>query len=252
MAKLFFQSCCIAVVFLSLLSGCSKDETVEVGEPVSGIKFPEEICHFGINPNTLPCGDRIKLEPIISPPDAACKKVTYKSSDNSIASVDEDGWLTGNSIGSATITVTAVDGGFFASTKISVIRKVPPLTESEAMNLFNGKTFWPATGGSSYYFGSSGNWWQYSFDYFYERIDGTSWKLEPMHGTDYSTGRIVLEGGEGSYNISTNSHVIHQKIENAKTVIQYESLYNDNCTFFFPPGDWWQEFITEVNTTDKW
>ena len=44
------------------------------------------------------------------PEDAANKILNYSSSDPSVVSVDEDGRLTANAVGSAVITLTAADG----------------------------------------------------------------------------------------------------------------------------------------------
>ncbi|WP_324728779.1 phage major tail protein, TP901-1 family [Lysinibacillus fusiformis] len=56
----------------------------------------------------------------VVPVNATNKKVTFTSSDEKIARVDSMGVLTGVAEGSATITATTVDGGFTATTAVTV------------------------------------------------------------------------------------------------------------------------------------
>ncbi|MBA6316997.1 Ig-like domain-containing protein, partial [Cellulophaga baltica] len=51
---------------------------------------------------------------------ATNQNVTWSSSDDAIASVSATGVVTGNAIGTATITVTTEDGGFTATSTITV------------------------------------------------------------------------------------------------------------------------------------
>ena len=63
---------------------------------------------------------RVKLDAAVSPSNAANKKVKWSSSNTSIAKVDASGYVTGLKPGTATITVTTVDGGKTASSKVKV------------------------------------------------------------------------------------------------------------------------------------
>lgn len=56
----------------------------------------------------------------VVPVNATNKAVTFTSSDNSIATVNAQGVVTGVAEGSATITATTVDGGFTATTAVTV------------------------------------------------------------------------------------------------------------------------------------
>ena len=62
----------------------------------------------------------VKLDAAVSPSNAANKKVKWSSSNTSIAKVDASGYVTGLKPGTATITVTTVDGGKTASCKVKV------------------------------------------------------------------------------------------------------------------------------------
>ena len=56
----------------------------------------------------------------VQPANASNKAVSFSSSDPSVASVDEEGRITGKSAGTATVTVTTKDGGFTDTVKVTV------------------------------------------------------------------------------------------------------------------------------------
>ncbi|UJF34928.1 family 43 glycosylhydrolase [Paenibacillus hexagrammi] len=68
----------------------------------------------------LKVDESLQLQPEFTPVDAANQEVTWSSSNPGIASVDEHGKVTGNNEGSVTITATSKDGGFTATSQISV------------------------------------------------------------------------------------------------------------------------------------
>ena len=95
----------------------------------------------GVNPNvavtgitvdpaeaTIVIGEEKALTATVAPADATDPSVTYTSSDEAVASVDEKGTVTGLKVGTATITATTKDGGFTAETKVTVLFK--DVTES--------------------------------------------------------------------------------------------------------------------------
>ncbi|HSQ88868.1 Ig-like domain-containing protein [Romboutsia sp.] len=65
-------------------------------------------------------GSSIDIEPIITPDNATTKDVLWSSLDNSIATVDNNGTVTGVAPGLTVITATTVDGNFEASCQVSV------------------------------------------------------------------------------------------------------------------------------------
>ena len=76
----------------------SKPLSLTVNKKVESISFEDEVINLVVNNSK-------KLEPIINPTDATYT-LTWKSSDNSVVSVNKDGNIKGLKKGSATITVT--------------------------------------------------------------------------------------------------------------------------------------------------
>ena len=74
-----------------------------------------------------------KLEATINPENASNKNITYSSSNTEVATVDENGTVTGISKGTATITVTTQDGAKTATCNVTVKEKARPvITNVEA------------------------------------------------------------------------------------------------------------------------
>ena len=72
---------------------------------------------------SLETGASETLTATVTPEDATNKNVTWKSSDESVATVDASGKVTGVKAGEATITVTTEDGGKTATCKVTVSNK---------------------------------------------------------------------------------------------------------------------------------
>jgi hypothetical protein len=76
---------------------------------------------------TLGVGKDITLKATITPTDAANQEVTWTSSDEKVATVDEDGKVTAVAAGTATITCTATDGsGVSATCEVTVTEVESP------------------------------------------------------------------------------------------------------------------------------
>jgi uncharacterized protein YjdB len=60
------------------------------------------------------------LTPEITPENATNKAITWSSDDTSVATVDENGLVTGVSLGTANIAATTTDGSFTATSTISI------------------------------------------------------------------------------------------------------------------------------------
>lgn len=85
---------------------------------------------------TLGVGDTITLIARVLPYYATNKKVTWKSSNPAVASVNENGFITAKSDGDATITVITQESGYTADCKLKCITVTTPvLTTLEATNI---------------------------------------------------------------------------------------------------------------------
>jgi len=84
------------------------------GIPVTGVKLNQTAA-------TLLQGSTLQLTAIFAPVYATNKKVTWSSSNSSVASVDTTGKITALAAGTATITVTTEDGNKTATCEVKVI-----------------------------------------------------------------------------------------------------------------------------------
>ena len=137
-----------AVLLTTNFWSCSKDEE-PVPEPT-----PPVVSVTGVTLNktstSIQVGGTETLTATVSPKDAANKKVTWKSSNAAIASVDANGKVTGVKAGEATITVTTEDGGKTATCKVTVSDKEIKVTgvklnKSETSLLVDGNETLTAT-----------------------------------------------------------------------------------------------------------
>ncbi|MBW5470976.1 phage tail protein [Brevibacillus formosus] len=83
------------------------------GEPVTGVELEEEEL-------TLRVGDTESLRATVKPTNATNKRVKWESSDFEIVEVDEEGKIKAVAPGTATITVTTVDGNKTDSVEVTV------------------------------------------------------------------------------------------------------------------------------------
>lgn len=83
-----------------------------------------------VSPTTVPLNvaQTAQLTPTISPANASNKAVTYASSSNAVATVSNAGLVTAIAGGSATITVSTVDGAKTATAAVTVTAPAIPVT----------------------------------------------------------------------------------------------------------------------------
>ncbi|NLY43025.1 MAG: hypothetical protein GX066_03435, partial [Clostridiaceae bacterium] len=96
----------------------------EVTVPVTGVSLDKEEA-------TLKIGDTLKLTATVEPENATNKAVTWSSSNEQVAIVDQDGVVTAVGAGTAIITVTTADGGFTDTCIITVEEEVPVVIISD-------------------------------------------------------------------------------------------------------------------------
>ena len=100
----------------------SCEVTVNINYPVQGISLNHDAKTFTKAGETLP------LTATIYPDSATNKTVTWKSSDEKVATVDESGLVTAVGNGTADITATTEDGNYTATCQVTV--EIPELTLS--------------------------------------------------------------------------------------------------------------------------
>ncbi len=87
--------------------------------PVSGVSIRSNSGSFVKVDNTL------QLEAKVSPSNAGNKEVTWTSLNPEFATVDDNGLVTAKAIGTATIKVTTVEGGYTATFDVEVKETIP-------------------------------------------------------------------------------------------------------------------------------
>ena len=100
----------------------SCEVTVNINYPVQGISLNHDAKTF------TKAGETLQLTATIYPDSATNKTVTWKSSDEKVATVDESGEVTAVGNGTSNITATTEDGGKTATCKVTV--EIPELTLS--------------------------------------------------------------------------------------------------------------------------
>lgn len=102
-----------------------------------------DVCEFDVYEHTVEIrfeteqarvrkGGRLTLAAVAQPEGKTDGRLVWSSSDGSVASVDEEGVVSGKSKGEAVITVTAVDGGYTAECRVRVYQ---PVTELRMDNM---------------------------------------------------------------------------------------------------------------------
>lgn len=92
---------------------------------VTGVSLDRDTANLGV-------GDRIVLMANVMPENATYRSVTWSTSNDSVATVDQDGNVVAVGIGDAIITVTTTDGGYTATCAVEVTEDQPvqPILES--------------------------------------------------------------------------------------------------------------------------
>lgn len=125
-------------------------------------------------------GEQASLTATINPSDASEKTVEWKSSNNSVATVDSYGRILAVGRGTSTIMVTTKDGSYTASCVVSVIGKVGWSYENGSWYYYNAdgamRVGWLYTSNRWYYLNSNGKMaigWV---------LDGTIWYFMDSYG----------------------------------------------------------------------
>ena len=100
---------------------------------------PKAVIGLDIAPQTLTLAaeELGYLAAILLPADASDKSVTWSSSNESVATIDENGVLTAVAEGTATITATTNDGGFKADVQVTVTSLVTGISSAIENNIIS-------------------------------------------------------------------------------------------------------------------
>lgn len=110
-----------------------------------------DVCEFDVYEHTVGIrfeteqarvrkGGRLTLAAVAQPEGKTDGRLVWSSSDGSVASVDEEGVVSGKSKGEAVITVTAVDGGYTAECRVRVYQPVTELRmDNRSMTVDTGE-----------------------------------------------------------------------------------------------------------------
>lgn len=104
---------------------------------------PDEVSSVAVEPDHVELITRqgVQLHANVLPETAKEKDVTWSSTTPSVATVDENGYVTAVSPGTAIITATTVDGGFTATCSVTVIKPVESMEANPSqITLFAGET----------------------------------------------------------------------------------------------------------------
>jgi uncharacterized protein YjdB len=91
--------------------------------PVTGVTLDKLVSAIYI-------GDTEELKATIAPDNASNKNIVWSSNNASVATVTENGVVTGISAGTATVTVTTEDGGFVSGCTVSVSNETSNVTST--------------------------------------------------------------------------------------------------------------------------
>ena len=115
----------VAAISVTIVNGGYSTSCVVTVQPgivrVSGITLNKDSTSVSV-------GGAEQLRATVAPADATDKTLSWQSSDASIATVSENGTVTGVAAGTARVTATTNDGGLTASCKVTVQTAAIPVT----------------------------------------------------------------------------------------------------------------------------
>ena len=165
------------------ISDISSDITATIGYP-----RPESISLSSSNSTTY-AGCSIKLSATIKPDDALNKNITWSSSDNSIATIDGNGIITGKAAGTVDITATTEVGGLTATCKVNILKAYEPIILPGKFSVASGKKV-RFSQGNLRYTPSTGLWWffdnQYEWRHNQDQLSLFTWGFGDW-STDWAT-----------------------------------------------------------------
>lgn len=154
---------------------------------------PVAVSDVSLSPSSISVetSSTVSLSANVVPSNADNTSVSWSSNNNSVATVSSNGIVTGVSVGTATITVTTLDGGFTATSIVTV-------TDSNTGNACDSLT--PPSSLSSEKLGNSGKRWRISWS---NVLDAQSYELQYRKTGDANWSSVTTTNL--SYNLSNLS-----------------------------------------------
>lgn len=123
-----------AVITCTTVDGGKTAEcAVSVNQPVKSVRLNKKNVIIDID-------EKLTLKATIKPSDASNKALRWTTSSKKVAKVSSKGVITPVSTGTATITVTTVDGGYKATCKVTVVKRVKSVSLPSSLTVFLGET----------------------------------------------------------------------------------------------------------------
>ncbi len=171
-------------------------------------------------------------------PDGETSSIVWKSNNEEVATVDENGKVTAKAIGVATITATC--GSYSASCSIEVINSSTPDTREDL-----------TIGKDSVVLANRGKW--YYYDFLNEKGDSNSGVFD-YHKIDNETGKIYTHVVKNkNANGATKSGCLKYAPVNGKYVASYSIIYSgdEECSVTISCGQSFSEDVTVTKNEEK-
>ncbi|MBR6863385.1 MAG: Ig-like domain-containing protein [Bacteroidales bacterium] len=168
--------------------------------------------------------EMVKLTATISPSDATVQTVSWSSSDESIATVTSDGVVKGISLGSALITITAVDGEIKAICDVTVIESPPPMDVLEAIDLgLSSGLKWASLNLGATRLNEPGDYYAWGeTEPYYSSLDPLTWKPGKEAGYDLPSYRWSVESDRKMIKYCTDSSFGYDGFTDGKFILDPE------------------------------
>jgi len=100
-----------------------------VGGNLGGFTVPVERISLNKSATSILTNNEETLFVTFSPADASNQRISWTSSDDTVASVDHNGVVRGNTPGSAEVKAVSAEGGYSATCKVTVTSETTPVSE---------------------------------------------------------------------------------------------------------------------------
>lgn len=104
------------------------DSSISASATITVTNIPVAVTGLNVNESSIDVslGGKKQITASVTPSSATNKNLSYLSNDTSIAVVSESGLVTGVSVGSTSITITTVDGGYSKNVAVNVSEVTSP------------------------------------------------------------------------------------------------------------------------------